>query len=126
VEFPYLVGVEGRRYRSAQALANLAGVGQAGADSFAENLPFELREDRQQGRHGSTRGRGQVQCLGQRNETDSEMLQFLKSRQQVRNGPAPAVQPPYQHHVDFAAARGLQQLLSLLPLGSTRTNFFDL
>jgi len=42
VELPYLVSVEGRCYRAAQALAVSAGVGQAGADSFPENLPFEL------------------------------------------------------------------------------------
>ena len=42
VELSYLLSVEARRYGSAQALAVLAGVGQAGADSFAGNLPFEL------------------------------------------------------------------------------------
>src|ERR1019366_4730935 len=43
VELPYLVSVEGCRYWPAQALAVLAGVGQAGAYPFAENFPLELR-----------------------------------------------------------------------------------
>ena len=30
------------------------------------------------------------------------------------------------HHVDLPAARGFQQLLPPLPLGSTRAGFFDL
>jgi hypothetical protein len=42
-EFPYLDGVEGRREWPAQTLAVLAGVGQAGPNSFPQNLPFELR-----------------------------------------------------------------------------------
>ena len=54
------------------------------------------------------------------------MLQFLQGRQQVGNRAAPTVQPPYQYHVDVAAARGLQQLLPLLPLGRARANFLDL
>ena len=54
------------------------------------------------------------------------MLQFLEGRQQVRDRPAPAIQPPDQHHVDLAAARGLQQFLPPLPLGSARADFFDL
>jgi len=45
-------------YRPAQALAVLAGVGQGGTDSFSQNLPFELRDDRQQAGHGSPRWRG--------------------------------------------------------------------
>ena len=44
VELPDLIGVEGRREWSAQTLAVLAGVRQAGADSFPQNLPFELGE----------------------------------------------------------------------------------
>jgi len=36
--------VETGRSGSPQASAVLAGVGQAGADSFPQNLPFELRE----------------------------------------------------------------------------------
>ena len=43
IELSDLVGVEGRRYWPTQALAVLAGVRQAGPDSFAQNLPFELR-----------------------------------------------------------------------------------
>ena len=35
--------------------------------------------------------RAQVQCFGERDETDAEMLQFLKRRQQICYGAAPAV-----------------------------------
>ena len=62
-ELPYLVGVESRRYRPAQALAVLAGLRQAGADSFPENLPFELGKDGQQAGHRSTGGCRQIQRL---------------------------------------------------------------
>ena len=49
----------------AQALAILTCVRQASADSFAENLPFELGKNGQQGRHGATSRRGQIQRFGQ-------------------------------------------------------------
>ena len=71
--------MEGRREWPAQALAILTGVRQAGADSFPENLPFELRKNG----HGSTGRRGQIQCLRQRHEADAEMLQFREGRPQV-------------------------------------------
>ena len=41
-------------------------------------------------------------------------------------GPARAIQPPHQHHVDLAATCRFQQLLSPLPRRSARTDFFDL
>src|SRR5271157_1173379 len=47
------------------------------------------------------------------------MAQFLKCSHQVRYRPSPAVQPPHQHHIDLATARGLQQLLTKLTLGSS-------
>ena len=40
----------------------------------------------------STAGGGQVQRLRQRDETDTQVFQFLEGRQQIRNQPAPAVQ----------------------------------
>src|SRR5450759_67374 len=54
------------------------------------------------------------------------MLQFLESCQQVRHRSAPSVQPPHQHHIDFAAARRLQQLLPQLPLRGAATDLFHL
>jgi hypothetical protein len=44
VELTDLLSVVCYREWSAQALAVLAGVGQSGADSFSEDLPFELCE----------------------------------------------------------------------------------
>jgi hypothetical protein len=59
---------------------------QASTSPFPQNLPFELRKDRQQGSHyRPTGGCGQVQRLRQRYETDAQMLQFLKRRQQIRH-----------------------------------------
>ena len=71
-------------------------------------------------------GRSQIQRLGQRNEADAEMLQFLKGRQQIRYRPAPAVQPPHQHDIDLAAAGGLQQFLTSFSLGRTGADLTDL
>src|SRR5208337_4119548 len=65
LELSYLVGVEGRRQWPAQALAVLAGMGQAGPNSFPQNLPFERGENGQQGGHGSTGGCRQIQRLRQ-------------------------------------------------------------
>ena len=95
-----------------QPFSALARMGQASSRPFAQDLPFELGEDRQQAGHGATGGCGQIQRLGQGNEADAEVLQFLECRQQVRNGPAPAVQTPHQHDIDFPPASGLQQFLA--------------
>jgi len=95
VELPYLVGVECCRYRPTQALAVLAGVRQAGANSFPENLPFEFCKNGQQARHGSTGWGGQIQRLHERHESDSQMLQFLQGPEQVGYRSAPTIQPPY-------------------------------
>ena len=104
MKFPDFRSVRGCGCRPAQPFPVLPGMGQAGASSLPQNLPFELGEDGQQAGHRSTRGRGQVQRLCQRNEADAEMLQFLERCQQIRDGAAPAVQPPHQHHIDLAAA----------------------
>lgn len=100
--------------RQAQTLAALPGLGQPNAGSFAQNLSFELGEDGKQTGHGAPGWRSQIQRLGQRNEADSQMLQFLECRQQIGNRAAPAIQPPRQHHVDFAAPRRLDQSFASL------------
>ena len=66
-----LIHVQGDCNGPAQALSVLPGVGQTGAYAFAKNLALEFGEHRQQSRHGSTGGRGQVQRFGQRDETDA-------------------------------------------------------
>src|SRR5664280_3420497 len=53
------------------------------------------------------------------------MLQLLECRQQIRYRPAPAVQPPYQHDIDLAAACGLQQFLTSFSLSRTRADLTD-
>ena len=91
-----------------------------------EDFPFECREHGEQAGHGPARWRGQIQRLGQRHETDTEMLQFLKRRQKVRHGAAPTVEAPNQHNIDFAASRRLQQLLPKLSLGCTAADLLHL
>ena len=124
MKFPDLVGVNGRRDRPAQALAVAPCMRQAGADTFAQDLPLELGEDRQQTGHRSTGLGRQVQCLRKRHETHSQVFQFLQGRQQVRDRPAPAIQPPHQDNVDLPAARRRKQLLPAFALGSTRAEGF--
>jgi hypothetical protein len=41
-------------------------------------------------------------CFGERHEGHTEVLQFLERRNQIRHGPAPAIQAPNQHDIDFA------------------------
>ena len=82
---------------------------QTGTDTLAKNLPFELGEHGEQSGHGAAGGGGQIECFGQRDETHSEMLKFLQRRNQIRNGPAPAIQTPNQHDIDFAASCGSDQ-----------------
>ena len=94
------------RGRAAEAFAVLPCVSQTGADAFAQDLAFELGEHREQSGHGATCGRGQIECFGQRYEADAEMLKFLERRNQIRDGPAPAIQAPHQHDIDFAPACG--------------------
>lgn|GEM_PF-3730128 len=65
VQFPYLIGVEPRGDGPAQALAVQPCLGQPSPSAFAQNLAFELREDRKQASHGATSGCGQIQGLGQ-------------------------------------------------------------
>ena len=96
-----------RGCRPTETFTILAGVGETSPRSFPQNLSFKLGEDRQQTGHGSTRGCGQVQRFGQRDEAHSEMLQFLKGCQQIRYRPAPSVQSPRQHYIDLSATRGL-------------------
>jgi hypothetical protein len=76
MESPDLGRVRGCRCGPAQSLAVLPGVRQARSSSLTEDLSFECGEDGQQARHRSTRGRSQVQRLGQRHEAHYEMLQF--------------------------------------------------
>jgi hypothetical protein len=42
--------------------------------SLSQNLSFKLGEDGQQASHSATGWGGQVQCLGQGNETDTQMI----------------------------------------------------
>jgi hypothetical protein len=70
---------------------------EARPSSFPQNLPFELGEYSQQARHRATGWRSQIQSLGQRNETDTKMFEFLQRRQQIGNRATPPIQPPDQH-----------------------------
>jgi hypothetical protein len=112
VQLSYLIGMDCSRCRPTETFTPLAGVGQASPSSFPQNLPFKLGEDGQQSCHCTTGWCGQIQSFGQGNETDAQMFQFLKGRQQIRYRPAPAVQSPHQHYIDLSATGGLQQFLA--------------
>src|SRR5260370_33418214 len=84
VQFPDVSGPEPRRLRPAQSFPIQPGLGQASASSLSQNLSFELGEDSQQSVHRTPGWCGQIQSLGEGNETDAEMFQFLEGRQQIR------------------------------------------
>jgi hypothetical protein len=77
--------VHGRGRRPAQSFPVCPRLRKASPRPLAQNLPFELGEDRQQSGHRSTGWCGQIQRLCQRNEPDAQMFQFLECRQQVRD-----------------------------------------
>ncbi len=83
MQFPDFGSMDRRSYRPTQPFPVLPRMSQAGSRSFAQDLSFELGENRQQSGHRSTGGRGQIQRLCQGDEADSQMLQFLECRQQV-------------------------------------------
>ena len=56
VKFPHLATLPRRRWRPSQALPFLSGVGQAGANSLAQDLALELGKHRQQTGHRSPDG----------------------------------------------------------------------
>jgi hypothetical protein len=66
-------------------------VGQACANTFAQDLAFELGEHGEQSGHCAASGCSQVECFRQRYETDSEILEFLERRNQISDGAAPAI-----------------------------------
>src|SRR5438270_542885 len=72
-----------RRFRPAQAFTILPSLRQASPSSFLQNLSFELREYGKQTGHRATGWCGQIQGLGQTDEADAEMIQFLKCGQQI-------------------------------------------
>lgn len=106
MQLPDLRDVKPCRDRPPQSFTVLPGLSQASTGSLAQNLPFELSEYGEQSGHSSSGRSGQIQSLGQRNEPDAEILEFLERGEQIGYRPAPAIQPPHQHHIDFAAARG--------------------
>src|SRR5271165_4544766 len=99
---------------------------ETGPHALPKDLALEGSENGQQRSHRTTRRCGQVQRLGKRHEADAEMLQFLQSREQVRYGSSPAVQPPHHNHVDLSAPCRFQQFLPALPLCCSGADLFHL
>ena len=54
------------------------------------------------------------------------MLKFLERRNQIRDGPAPAIQTPHQHDIDFAPSCGSEQSCAQLALRRAGADLFDL
>jgi len=55
----------------------------AGADSFAEDLMFELREHGKQPGHRAASRRGQIQRFGERYEADAQSGEFLQRNDKI-------------------------------------------
>ena len=72
-----MIGFESGREGAAQTLAVLSRMGKFGTDPFAENLSLELGEHSQQSGHGPAGGRSQIESVGERDEADAEVIQFL-------------------------------------------------
>jgi hypothetical protein len=121
-----LGGVQSRRNWPIQLFAVQPSLRQSGARPVTQDLTFELGEDGQQTRHGTTGRSCEIQRLGQRDETDTEMLQFLQGGKQICYGASPAIEPPHQNHVDFTTARGFDELFTSLSLDSAGTDITDL
>src|SRR5262249_10578868 len=60
-----------------------------------------------------------IERLGQRHETDTEVIEFLKSGQPFRHRPSPAIEAPDQHDVDLPPTGGCRQPLRLGASNST-------
>ena len=73
----------------------------SGLHAIAEDVPLEFGEDREHAGQGSAARRGQVERLAERDEADPECAQLLKRRDEIDQGAAPAIQPPYQDPVEF-------------------------
>src|SRR5271165_6784619 len=99
---------------------------ETGPPALPKDLALKGGENGQQRSHRTARRCGQVQRLGKRYEGDAEMLQFLQSREQVRYGSSPAVQPPHHNNVDISAPCRFQQFLPALPLCCSGADFFHL
>jgi len=78
MQFPDFRSVHGRGCRPTEPLSVLPCMRQAGPGAFLQNLPFESSENGKHGSHRPSSRRRQVQRFGQGNETDTQMLQFLK------------------------------------------------
>jgi hypothetical protein len=46
------------------------------------------------------------------------MFKLPERRNQIGDGPAPLIQAPYHHNIDFTAARGSEQCFAQLSLGA--------
>jgi hypothetical protein len=54
------------------------------------------------------------------------MFQFLKCGEQIGYRSSPTIQPPHQHHIDFATPGSIQQFLADLPLRCSGAYFLHL
>jgi len=126
MQLPHLSGVESCCDGPTQFLAILSRVGQAGAHPFSQDVPFEFGKNSQQTGHRPACCCCQVERLGDRHEPDTQLGELFQSYDQIDQRAAPTIQPPNQHDIDFAAARGGQQFFAEFTLGRAGTNLSDL
>jgi hypothetical protein len=76
--------------------------------SLAQDLSFRTRKYREQTGHRAASGCGQIQQLTKRNRRQDNSAP--EGGQLIRYRPAPAIQAPHHHYIDFPPSRRLQQL----------------
>ena len=126
MQFQYFRGMRGRGCRPTQPLPVLPGVCQAGPSSFLQNLSFKGGKNGEHRSHCPTGRCGQIESLSKRHEADAQVLQFLKRRQEIRDGSSLAIEPSDQHYVNLSAACGFQDFVPRLSLHRPGANFTDL
>jgi hypothetical protein len=78
VKLPNLGCLLRRGNRTAELGSFAPGFGKSRANSFAENVAFELREYGEWPRHSAAGGCRQIESFGKRHESDTKFRQFFE------------------------------------------------
>ena len=78
----------------------------AGFDTLPHDLALELCKHGQHSGENAASGRGHVKGLGQGNEPDPQLGEFLQSDHEVGERASPSVESLDQDPVDFTTADG--------------------
>jgi hypothetical protein len=89
---------------AAQATALPARAADAGADAFANDGPFQLRNGAQDNGDGSSQSSLRIDSLAKTDELDAQFMEFVKQADEVGDGTRQAVKGPDSENVELAAA----------------------